>query len=336
MTQVHQLFARTAYSPERLKVLGHAFDRAWQNIADDVGRTPTEVDAARTALAKVILNLPDSEADDSERIAHAALEVMQVGLRVGQRLGTWQHARGESMNSNRILSGLSRSDYHLLEPHLEAVDLAPRTKLQARDQPVRDVYFLLSGIASVMAKGERTLEVGLMGREAMTGLSIAMLCRDRAQHDIVMRTAGVGLRISADELSRAMAISSTLPQALLSYAHAFMLQVMHTAVANGRCKIDERLSRWLLMIHERIDGDEIALTHDLLAAAIGVRRSGITVALRTLKRRGGITTKRGLIKIVDRNVLQTAGDTGVELHASRASSGFSPVGRQTVVHRRAE
>jgi CRP-like cAMP-binding protein len=235
------------------------------------------------------------------------------------------------MSSNRILSGLSRSDYNLLEPHLEAVDLAPRTKLQVRDMRLQDVYFLLSGTASVVAKGERTLEVGLMGREAMTGLSIAMLCRDRAQHDIVMRTAGVGLRISADDLGRAMAASPTLHQALLGYAHEFMLQVMHNAVANGRCTIDERLSRWLLMVHERIDGDEIAITHELLATAIGVRRSGITIALHTLEHRGGIISKRGLITIVDRNVLQTAGElasgnTGARQVLASATLGGKPSG----------
>jgi CRP-like cAMP-binding protein len=240
------------------------------------------------------------------------------------------------MSSNRILSGLSRSDHNLLEPHLEAVDLAPRTMLQVHDKPVQDVFCLLSGIASVTAKEERTLEVGVMGREAMTGLSIAMLCRDRAQHDIVMRSAGAGLRISADDLSRAMATSPTLHQALLRYAHAFMLQVMHNAVANGHCTIDERLSRWLLMVHERIDGNEIAITHERLATAIGVRRSGITIALQALHRRGGITSRRGYIKVLDRNVLQTAVQAGGAPDANRARSGFNDVGTQTVVYRRAE
>ena len=96
MTQVHQLFARAAYDPERLRVLGRAFDRAWQNIADDVGKTPAEVDAARTALAKVILNLPSSEIDDAERISDAALRVMASGYRIGAMMGGGQEhmARG--------------------------------------------------------------------------------------------------------------------------------------------------------------------------------------------------------------------------------------------------
>ena len=76
MTQVHHLFAGATYGPERLKVLGRAFDRAWQSIAGDFGDAPAEVDAARTALAKVILSLPSSDIDNAERIKDAALEVM--------------------------------------------------------------------------------------------------------------------------------------------------------------------------------------------------------------------------------------------------------------------
>ena len=81
MTQVHHLFAGAMYGPERLKVLGSAFDCAWHSIAGDFGDAPADVDAARTALAKVILNLPSSEIDDAERIKNTALQVMAAGYR---------------------------------------------------------------------------------------------------------------------------------------------------------------------------------------------------------------------------------------------------------------
>ena len=87
MTQVHNLFARATYDPVRLKVLGRAFDLAWQSIAGDVGEAPADVNAARTALAKVILNLPCSEIDDAERISDAALRVMASGYRSGAMIG---------------------------------------------------------------------------------------------------------------------------------------------------------------------------------------------------------------------------------------------------------
>jgi hypothetical protein len=87
MTQVHQLFARAAYDPERLKVLGRAYDQAWQSIANAVEGPPADVETARTALAKVILNLPSSEVDDAEGLANTALRVMASGYRSGATSG---------------------------------------------------------------------------------------------------------------------------------------------------------------------------------------------------------------------------------------------------------
>jgi hypothetical protein len=81
MTNVHQLFARAVYDPNSLKVLGHAFERAWANMSGALGERPSDVEAARTVLAKVILNLPSSESDAAEQIAAAALDVMASGYR---------------------------------------------------------------------------------------------------------------------------------------------------------------------------------------------------------------------------------------------------------------
>jgi DNA-binding transcriptional regulator YbjK len=86
MTKVHQLFpSRSTYSPDRLKVLGDAFDHAWQSLAGNFGNVPTDIDAARTTLATIILNLPSSEHDDADRIKNAAVHVMAVGYRNGRQ-----------------------------------------------------------------------------------------------------------------------------------------------------------------------------------------------------------------------------------------------------------
>ena len=87
MTNVHQLFARATYDPNRLKVVGHAFERAWGNMSDALGERPSDVEAARTVLAKVILNLPSSESDDAEHIAATALDVMASGYRNSTAVG---------------------------------------------------------------------------------------------------------------------------------------------------------------------------------------------------------------------------------------------------------
>jgi CRP-like cAMP-binding protein len=94
-----------------------------------------------------------------------------------------------------------------------------------------------------------------------------------------MQIGGSGQCISAAKLRDAIDASATLHQVLLRFAHGFMIQATHTALANGRSKIEEQLARWLLMANDRIDGGELVLTHELLATMLGVLRAGVSVAL---------------------------------------------------------
>jgi CRP-like cAMP-binding protein len=103
-----------------------------------------------------------------------------------------------------------------------------------------------------------------------------------------------------------MAQSPTLMAILLRFVHVYMVQTASTVPANGRASIPERLARWLLMARDRVDGEGIALTHEFLATMLGVRRPGVTVALREFERRGLIDGGRGLITILDRSALETA------------------------------
>jgi CRP-like cAMP-binding protein len=209
------------------------------------------------------------------------------------------------MPSNRILSRLSRQEFALLEPHLEAVDLPVRKTLEARRKRIDQVYFIESGFASVVANGtsKPSIEVGIIGREGMTGLAIVM-GHDRAQHDTYIQVAGHGLRISAAKLREADERSMILHRAMLRYAHAFLLQTTTTALANGRSKIEERAARWLLMADDRIDGDDLPLTHEFLGLMLGTHRPGVTIALQALEKAGLITTRRSHITIIDRKGLE--------------------------------
>ena len=209
------------------------------------------------------------------------------------------------MPSNRILSRLSRQEFALLEPHLEAVDLPVRKTLEARRKRIDQVYFIESGFASVVANGTNkpSIEVGIIGREGMTGLAVVM-GHDRAQHETYIQVAGRGLRISAAKLREADERSMTLHRAILRYAHAFLLQTTTTALANGRSKIEERAARWLLMADDRIDGDDLPLTHEFLGLMLGTHRPGVTIALQALEKAGLITTRRSHITIIDRKGLE--------------------------------
>jgi CRP-like cAMP-binding protein len=212
--------------------------------------------------------------------------------------------RSSSRTSNHILSQLSRRDFLLLEPNLSAIDLPTREQLAFRNRRIKDVYFMEAGIASVVADGlGRSIEIGIIGREGMTGLSVVM-GEDRSPHDTYMQVAGSGQCISASRLREADQKSATLHRSFLRYVHAFHVQTAQTAVANGRSKIEERLARWLLMARDRLDSDELPLTHEFLAIMLGTRRPGVTVALHALERGGLVATARGKITILDRKALQ--------------------------------
>jgi CRP-like cAMP-binding protein len=209
-----------------------------------------------------------------------------------------------SARSNHILSRLSRQDIRLLQADLVAVDLPVRKSLAARSKRIVDIYFIDAGMASVVADGcGRQIEIGLIGREGMTGQGVVM-GDDHSPHDTYMQVAGSGKRISADRLREADEQSRTLHRSLLKYVHAFHMQTAQAALANGRSKVEERLARWLLMARDRLDGDDLPLTHEFLALMLGTQRPGVTIALHSLERAGLITNRRGSITILDRRALE--------------------------------
>jgi CRP-like cAMP-binding protein len=209
------------------------------------------------------------------------------------------------VSSNQILSRLSAADLGLLEPHLKPVDLPVHRPLEGRNKRIDHVYFIEAGFASVVANGSGKpgIEVGIIGREGMTGLAIVM-GQQRAPHDTYVQVAGKGQQIRAAKLREADERSNTLHRTMLHYAHAYLLQTTATALANGRSKIEERLARWLLMADDRIDGDQLPLTQEFLSVMLGVRRSGVTTALQALERKRLIARKRGNILILNRKGLE--------------------------------
>lgn len=205
---------------------------------------------------------------------------------------------------NHILSRLNEAAYALLAPHLQPVDLPLHKMLEPANRRVSTVYFPDSGFASVVANGSsHPIEVGLIGREGMTGLSM-VFGNDRAQYETYIQAAGAGHCIKTKALRQAIDQSPALLRAILRYADTYLQQTTRTAVANGRHKIEERLARWLLLAADRLDNGELPLTHEFLAMMLAVRRPGVTVAVQDLERKGVISKKRGRIVILDRKALQ--------------------------------
>ncbi|MBV9548774.1 MAG: Crp/Fnr family transcriptional regulator [Alphaproteobacteria bacterium] len=206
---------------------------------------------------------------------------------------------------NRLLGKLSPKDWSLLQPHLEAVSLRERQVIEAPQKPIAHAYFLEIGVASVVAvdNEDHRIEVGVIGYEGVTGVPLIM-GDNRAQHSTYMQIPGSGHRIAADRLCAAIEDSPSLRSLLLKSAQGFMIQTAHTALANGRAKLEERLARWLLMAHDRMTSNAVPLTHEFLAVMLGVRRAGVTVAIHSFEQRGFVTTRRGELTVVNRPGLE--------------------------------
>jgi CRP-like cAMP-binding protein len=222
---------------------------------------------------------------------------------------TWERAMNLAPSStvkqrNRLLAALSSDDFALLEPMLEPMALKTRQMLEPANKAIKHSYFITSGLASVIAIGKNShrLEVGIIGRDGMTGLPV-VLGNDRSPNETFIQVEGSGWRIAADDLRQAMRKSASLSRVLLNFVNAFLIQASHTALSNGTATIEERLARWLLMAQDRLGGDEVSLTHEFLSLMLGVRRAGVTGALNQLYRKGVIRLCRGRIEIVDREDL---------------------------------
>jgi CRP-like cAMP-binding protein len=205
---------------------------------------------------------------------------------------------------NGLLAAMSTADLALLKPNLEPLILKTKQVLEPANKPIKYNYFLASGLGSVIAIGKdgKRLEVGIIGREGMTGIPV-VLGNDRSPNETFIQVEGSGARIASDDLRQAMRKSASLTRVLLNFVNAFLIQTAHTALSNGTANLVERLARWLLMAQDRLDKNEVPLTHEFLSLMLGARRAGVTIGLNQLHRKGVIRLSRGRIEIIDRDGL---------------------------------
>ena len=210
---------------------------------------------------------------------------------------------------NRLLAALSAGDFARLAPSLETVSLPLRETLIAPGRRITHAHFVEDGLISLIADTEEgRIEIGLVGREGMVGVPL-VLGADRTPHIALVQAGLVALRIAAHPLQEALDGSPTLRGVLGRYVQGLIVQVGQTAYANTDFTIEARLARWILMTHDRLDGDELPLTHEFLSMMLGVRRPGVTTATHVLEGAGMIRALRGRIIVLDREKLEDlAGD----------------------------
>jgi CRP-like cAMP-binding protein len=205
---------------------------------------------------------------------------------------------------NRLLRASAAEAFAVLQPHLQRVEVPLGEVLIRQHQPVQSLYFLESGIASITAEGSNgRVEVGIVGREGLIGAVPVLLGTDRMPQDHFMQVPGEALRIAVEALQDAVEANASLRRLLLRYLQTEFVQIRQTAYSNAAHTIETRLARWLLMGHDRVDGDELPLKHEFLSMMLGVQRSGVTLALQNLEGGGCIRGRRGRVIVRDRDLL---------------------------------
>lgn len=204
---------------------------------------------------------------------------------------------------NRILASLPQADLDAMRPHLETVELGLREVLVTPYRPIEHVWFGERGYQSVTTPASSgRVEVGMVGREGFVGVAVALGAHS-APFEIFVQHPGSALRMEAGVFVRLLETSAHLRRVVLLYAHLLQVQTASTARANADFVVEARLARWLLMCHDRLDGDDIVITHEFLAVMLGVRRAGITTATHILEGNGLIRARRGVITVLDRERL---------------------------------
>lgn len=233
---------------------------------------------------------------------------------------------------NLLINALDPEDLAYLAPHLERVPLDEGAVIVASGAPLSFVHFPEGGVTSladVLQDGTR-VDVGIVGRDGMTGASLLLGC-DRALQEAVVRIGGSSaLRIAADRFRALCARSPAANALFLRFVHVQSVQTGRTLASHLRDPAETCLSRWLLMYHDRIETDMIRLTHKQVAGMLGVRRATVTDSLHVLEGLGAIKSSRGCIVIRDRALLEaSAGESYgfAEYHYRRL---IAPFGRDDV------
>lgn len=208
---------------------------------------------------------------------------------------------------NRLLAALPPDVLAGLLPKLTPVALSMRQFLYHSDRTMDAVYFVKSGMVSLVATLEDGMqaEVGLIGAEGMLGVSLASGA-ETSFVDSMVQMPGEAWRMGAREFCAEIEANAPLRSLVLRYNEALHVQTTQTAACNGHHGLEQRLVRWLLMAHDRADGTDLPLTQDLMALMLGVHRPSVTVTAGILQRAGLIRYSGGRVTILDRASLEAA------------------------------
>ncbi len=209
--------------------------------------------------------------------------------------------------TNQLLSALTHEEYAHLLPSLQQVELLPGKVLYEVADIVSHSYFPLSGMFSLLALTEagNTIEVAMVGNEGIVGLP-AILGIYKTPYRMIVPIRGYAMKIRADSLRTEFSRGGRLHDVLLRYTYARLTQLSQSAVCNHFHTVEQRLSRWLLVTHDRTHSNEFHITQEAISHMLGIPRTHVTMRAGALQQKGLIRYSRSIITIVDRVGLEAA------------------------------
>jgi CRP-like cAMP-binding protein len=210
-----------------------------------------------------------------------------------------------SPNQNHLIAALPTAEFERLAPHLELVPLLLGESLYEPGGQLRHAYFPTTAIVSLLYELESgsSAEIAGVGNEGIVGISLFM-GGETTPSSAVVQTAGHGYRLPVRLLKEEFNRAGLLHRLLLRYTQALLTQMCQTAACNRHHSIEQQLCRWLLLTLDRLPSNELVMTQELVASALGVRREGITEAAGNLQRAGVIRYRRGHITVLERSGLE--------------------------------
>jgi len=210
-----------------------------------------------------------------------------------------------SPKQNHLLAALSATDYKRLLPDLELIAMPLGWAVYEPGSQMGYVYFPTTSIISLLYVMENgaSAEIAITGNEGLVGISLFMGGESTSSRAIV-QSAGNGYRLKASVLKREFALGGELQHLALRYTQALITQMSQTAVCNRHHALEQQLCRWLLLSLDRLTGNDLSMTQELISNMLGVRREGVTAAAGKLQKDGVIQYQRGHIKVLDRAKLE--------------------------------
>src|ERR1700723_4182410 len=206
---------------------------------------------------------------------------------------------------NKLLLAIPDEEFRKIRSRLQFIELPHHLTLHHPHQSVRFAHFPNAGLISLVVelKDGRTVEAGLLGNEGASGMP-AVLGLSKSPLREIVQIEGDAFRVRVNALRELLPSTPILQATLNRYAAGLAMQVAQTAACNRLHKIEERLSRWLLIAQDRLDSGIVPITHDFLATMLGTDRPSVTVAAGLLQTKQILEYKRGSVKIVNRKKLE--------------------------------